>query len=1519
MLNEWKNKLLDLSNRNNQINYRDTLISSIDVIYPGVDVVYNNLVIKNKKLEAYDIDSAIDRKVANQTFEQELSYAKKRLKRNQVLIFKKDLETKKVLKNLIKKSKESIVEKGINVLYMALGFINWCDVNDSKLCYKAPLVLVPIKITNKSSIEPFQIELYENDIITNPTLLYKVSNDHDVHLPEIEEDECILDYFKRIEEVLVKLKWKLDRDMKIAMFSFMKMNMYIDIKSNEEIIKQNANVKRIIGIKDDTKREEQDTHVSIDNVILNNVVDADSSQNNAIIMAKSGKSFVLQGPPGTGKSQTITNIIAECLADGKKVLFVSEKLAALSVVFNNLKRVGLDEFCLELHSHKTNKKVVIDELNRVLNNGKKGVNENADREVEELQRAKEELDLYNDTLHTRLPVVDLSPYQIYSKIVHLGNIDEVEYVIPDISSKGADYLMQARNILTEYMEYVNTIGYDFRNNEWYGFTYSDINYESKLNLNKNLAAFKSFVDKGVRIRDGIEKCSRVEINNLDSLYGFKQVLDTIYLIKHYCKDLYIKTDLARAIKTLNKVKEMSDNIIKLNNDIDKVFEPSIYEADINDLIVRYRKLYQSIFRVFNKKYKEDKIALKMHYVNPGKRVGYKKMLLLLEQIERRKALVHELKDYDYYSTRLIGDKYNSYNTDWDSVLNLLIKLYSFMDNGYDLLKLSIMSAEEYDFFYSKIQNISNDINELFNHNKECIAVIDTYYDKSLYNLHTSNIDEVAAKMQLCLNNIDMVENWIRFYKLLLSARELGIYDYLTLAIDNKVKISNYADMYSLVYFKQWKSHILSYNELLARFNRINHDNVLKLFREKDKLLFNISKARIISSISSIKPNIDMTTNGSDVAVLRREGDKKRKLMPVRVLLSRIPELTQVLKPCFLMSPLSVSTYLEADKLKFDVAIFDEASQIFAEDALGAIYRANQVIVVGDEQQMPPSNYFKATIVDEYDDDNNYEENVRDYESILEICNSKFYPLSLKWHYRSRIEDLILFSNKNYYNSRLVTFPSFKKSGKHYGIDFHHISDGIYDRTRRINKKEAEYVVQLMVEHFNSFPDRSLGIVAFSQSQQDAIDDEIVRFREKNSQYDKFFKDDLNEPIFVKNLETVQGDERDTIIFSVGYGRDIDGKFLHNFGPLNRMGGERRLNVAITRAKYNIQLVSSINSHDIELKRTKARGVELLKYYLEYAEKGYETLSNGNANTGVQAEQFEHDVYNFLSKQGYKVFREVGCSGYKIDIAVEHPDRDEYVIAVECDGPSYNSIRSTRDRDRLRQEVLERLGWRFYRIWSTDWFKNNRVERERLLDAVQKAVSNSECKESVKANDSNTNNTCYLTDGIPEQKHYYEQLKITKSLLKLDYSKILQLIVDMESPVSEEWIMRRTLEYFDRTKITSVVKEQFDEALKSLPGIRRKNGFLYCINQREYPLRLPKQGDSGRDIKYIAVEELASGLYDIISENLKVNKEGMYKKLTELLGYSKVGPAIYASLDKALNHLIASNLVQEEGDAYSIKE
>ena len=573
-----------------------------------------------------------------------------------------------------------------------------------------------------------------------------------------------------------------------------------------------------------------------------------------------------------------------------------------------------------------------------------------------------------------------------------------------------------------------------------------------------------------------------------------------------------------------------------------------------------------------------------------------------------------------------------------------------------------------------------------------------------------------------------IYEWCAWQKTRSEAIGLGLMPLIEFLESNDARDENLPGLFERSFRRALLFDIIEKENTLREFFGNEHNERIERFRQLDERFAKLSRNMIRMRLASGIPRDELLDDvpRQEIGLLKKEIARKTRHIPVRQLIARIPKLLPRLKPCVLMSPLSVAQYLDASHETFDVVIFDEASQIPVWDAVGAIARGRQLIVVGDPKQLPPSNFFATNTND--DDDLTPEEH-KDLESILdELMNSGLRHKRLNWHYRSRHESLIAFSNRQYYENKLLTFPS--PDTEHGGVRFRYLPAARYDKGRsRTNRDEAVALVAELVSRLRNkrLPRRSYGVVTFSQAQQTLIENLLDEERRKFPEIEHHFGDDPpveGEPVFVKNLENVQGDDRDVIFFSICYGLDETGKLSMNFGPLNRDGGERRLNVAVTRAKHEVLVFSGLRGDQIDLTRTRARGVRDFKHFLEYAERGYQALiaATSSSHDAEADSEFERMVATRMRDAGYDVHHQVGCSGYRIDLAVVDPDAPgRYLLGVECDGATYHRAATVRDRDKLRQAVLEDLGWTLHRIWSTDWWHNANSEMEKLLAAITSAI------------------------------------------------------------------------------------------------------------------------------------------------------------------------------------------------------
>ncbi len=1527
-LKKWADLLLDTGKRNNLINFKNSKTSTVEVISPEFSTFFS-CVEHTSCFEVYDpkleneeeyFDVLINGEEkqcdeVNISKDEYLSVYEKKLKRQQLLIYNINNKPIKALKNISKKAKTVMEETGVNITYLAFGFIHWTESENSQIKMQAPILLVPVSIENKSSIDPYYIRITDDEIIVNPTFSFKLQNDHGIKLPEFDDDTSIEGYLQKIESIVSKLKWTVSRECKLGIFSFLKINMYKDIKENTDKIIKNESIRTLLGEADtrsdiNSVQREQ----SCDLLDLHNVVDADSSQAEAIELAKEGKSFVLQGPPGTGKSQTITNIIAECLYDGKKVLFVSEKLAALNVVYDKLKKVGLEEFCLELHSHKASKKQVIEELFRTLKLQKSGLSDKADKELRQKKELQKQLDDYAVELHKLRPVINKTLYQLYEETSACRFASDIDFVITNIKNKGEEYIEKAETALIHYTEYTPSIGYDYRRNIWYGYNNSDCSYQTVMKLKTDLQAVINFCHELEPLNDKLNIQYGLNADSLQCSSVFKTFFNLIKRSNFITPSLLNISTTKKTLQIAQKMQALSKEILSIKAVLEQSFDSDIYKLDGQNYHKKLTKQYHGFFsKLFSDEYKRIIKDIKL-CKKDGKSLKYK---IAVEAMDNLRIYQEKSQAFDAMEKSVqnyLGTAYHGVDTDFTCLLSQLQELTAIQSVGVDFEPMAKMTAESFISELNAFSKIAEQYNNAFGKYGDSIKSITESFSPDKYNIQSVTFQSLTKKCQGCIDNIDKIDNWCAFSKLLKTLKSLELMAFIDYSIHKKIETNQLVLTFKKAFYTQWVDAVLHESPVLITLARVPHDETVKHFKEKDELNFEINKAKIKAKLSAQRPNLDMVAQGSSIAILLREGEKKRKQKSIRLLLSEIGELAQTLKPCFLMSPLSVSTFL-SPAMDFDTIIFDEASQIFPQDAIGAIYRGKQLIVVGDSKQMPPSNFFNSVADSDNEDE---EDDLTDFESILDLCSIFFPQRRLKWHYRSRFEQLISFSNKNFYENDLVTFPSSTTDKAGIGVDFFYV-DGTFDRKSKTNRSEAERIADLVFENIEKYPERSLGVVAFSIAQQGLIDKLIAKRRQQDPSKESFFAPDRPEPFFVKNLETVQGDERDTIIFSIAYAKDSQGRLLLNFGPINREGGERRLNVAVTRAKFNVQLVSSMHYSDIDLSRTNSVGAKLLREYLDYAENGAIALNRAlKVNPYEQFDsEFEMEVCEFLRGKGFSVDTQVGCSSFKIDLALKHPNSSDYILAIECDGATYHSSKNARDRDRLRQDVLERMGWRFYRIWSTDWFRNKRIEQERLLKVAKEAVDNAPRKMNEQPKDVSFEESVAVKHFEFPKYVMADEIAISKKFNQ-DILKVTRALLEVEAPLSEEWLLKRIAFLFNREKVTNVVRDQFDRFMWNCTsqGIIRRNGFLYLQGKEIPMLRVPANGATPREIKYIDIQELALGLKELLKQNVTAEKMGLFKLLAQQLGFSRMGDAILSQMENALK--LISKDIETNGEMLSLK-
>lgn len=789
-------------------------------------------------------------------------------------------------------------------------------------------------------------------------------------------------------------------------------------------------------------------------------------------------------------------------------------------------------------------------------------------------------------------------------------------------------------------------------------------------------------------------------------------------------------------------------------------------------------------------------------------------------------------------------------------------------------------------------------------------------------------DSVSAYLRDVDASIAEVDVWRTHTQRLERIGELGLGSIAASADARKIDGDDLPPFIERSVLSSWVDWHLDEDPRLRPITAPDRDELVKEFQGLDRRLKRDSVARIVSVINLARPSTAIGQPG----IIKREGAKKRRHKPIRLLLEEAGETAQAVAPVFMMSPLAVSQFIPPS-MRFDLVVFDEASQVRPEDAVNCLYRGDQVIIAGDQQQLPPTSFFQRLMDDGDDGWDEDEDELEVFESILDISKAAGLPsLPLRWHYRSRHEHLIAYSNHAFYAGDLFTFPGAVDEHPSYGVELFPVN-GVYRRgTSRDNPEEAAAVAERVIYHATHHPHLTLGVVAFSEAQASRIEGEIDRRREQSRVLDRFLANTNRlDGFFVKNLESVQGDERDIIVFSVGYGRDEVGKLTMNFGPLNLPGGERRLNVAITRARQRVEVVSSISSDDIT--STKP-GVLHLKRYLDFASRGPAALAYSLTDSSGDVESpLEESVFSAVSAAGFDASPQVGVAGYRVDIGVRHPDHPgRFVLAIECDGRAYHSSKAARDRDRLRQEVLERLGWTVHRVWGPAWYRDRDNQESLLRDRIREAILASDAAGSgspvpdfvptvdtapaefisIEANDNLPWVSPYLVSGVtvtPTRELHESGPQVRSAILE---------ICAVEAPIAFDLLVERVRTAWGMRRAGSRARD----AVRSVVGELSEGGRL-ALDERDV-VWIGKTGDmrairvpgpdprTHRSAEQVPAEEIAGAMREFLSEARSIGEDDLTAAVSRLFGWQRRGVTVQAALDAAIDLLLAWGSVKREG-------
>ncbi|WP_461634611.1 DUF4011 domain-containing protein [Glutamicibacter soli] len=1324
---QWKNQLLDLSLRNRLLNFSERARFPLGVPEEAVEA-FEDLVNAGQVLELIPADrlGATDKDNFDSGFN--LPPARRNdllLKDRKVFTMAPEKSYATALRKMAFAAKTEQQESGSNNLYLAIGSLIWSVANKHQ---RSPLILVPVNLVAGGKSGNYRIELDSAGSSTpNFCLLEKLRKEFDLEIPGLEDpdlDASGLDVEKAFAAVgralaEANLPFHVEKTVDLANLQFAKFRLWKDLDENWEEFAKSPLVKHLIEspaevFVDPSSHNSDSEHVDLDELASRCPVPADASQLEAVSMAASGRTFVLEGPPGTGKSQTITNLLATAMTQGKRVLFVAEKRAALEVVQQRLDSVGLSPFTLDLHDKGAK-----------INDVRRQIKESLEYELRtdeqgrsildaDLQSARRRLTKYADRLHEPNST-GFSAYSAHTQSLAIDAEVLPFKILPEFASRASIEEVDAiRRALYDVADAAD-IARPTKIHPW-GFVSRPISEDGVADLAQAADNFTTALERTRAEASGSELSTILEHSSTPTL--FETIADL--LVGAVSAQILDQVKMDTWQQSLEKATQKTSELDRTNNLVGRVFTMEVFTLDLESLIKAAMEAASSGFLGLGRKKKLQALVSQLGTAWIGTDEDIAEIPVLLQgahelstRIEALRIELSELAGIEVSSDWLpFGVAAVEPITEQAGRLKLLAELRGrirdeaspavseIVDNllgstGANHIAGALRLLSE---TWSSVITLTPGGSESLLDWAAGIPLVDRW--------RTADFPRGSgwdAQRELAA--------WNEFLTVLEPLREAFLFD----ARDELVR-GEYPVDYARQGFEKGLAAAAMKERLsstgLAAFDARAHELQISSFTEKSERMRQHMRWRLPQQIMEHRLD-SYIMRGARFGLLGRKLGQKPGGLGVRGLMKDFGDIITTAMPCTLVSPDSVARFFPAESGMFDLVVFDEASQVRVADAVGAIGRGRAVVVVGDSKQMPPTSVASIGGIDEEDAP---EELVVDEESILSECVQARIPrLWLSWHYRSQDESLIAFSNHLYYDNKLASFPAPRFVQASADVDGYGISlvrvdghfyrsgeQGVETKLKRTNPIEARAIVDEITRRFELSPDSvpSLGVVTFNLQQRTLIES-MIRDAADSRLAESL--DDMD-GLFVKNLENVQGDERDIILFSTAFSPNEKGILPLNFGPLNSPGGERRLNVAVTRARRQVVVFSSFSPEQLRAEESSSLGLKHLRSYLDLASKGPESIPSNNGSR-ARIDRHREEIAEALRNRGYVVRTNVGLSEFKIDLAISSKETpDVPLLAVLLDGEEWSERKTVGDRDGLPKQVLENvLQWpRTMRVWLPQW-------------------------------------------------------------------------------------------------------------------------------------------------------------------------------------------------------------------------
>ena len=1541
----WERKLLDFSLRNNLINAKLGK-RVIPFVSFGIDRVEDELQ-DGKSFSMQPFPRTRIEPTDSGMYDSSLQVAdlealtKDELKNKRLISFLSETELKNALKFLYRMARTAMEENGANSLFLALGLLKWYESEKSVQPRYAPILLLPVDLVRKGGEAGYVIRSRDEDMILNITLIELLKQQFRIDLkglnplPTDEHGVDVKQVFAALRQYLGNMKrWNVLEETMLGLFSFNKFVMWNDIHTNASKLKLNPVISTLM----ENKLKWQDNSGGIDAKLLDKSIkpqryaiplDVDSSQMEAVIDSGDGKSFILHGPPGTGKSQTITNMIANAMYQGKRVLFVAEKMAALEVVQKRLKKIGLDPFCLEMHSNKMTKQHFLSQMQMALEAAHIQSPQEFESTANQLYELRLKMINNIEALHKVLPS-GLSLYDYIIRYLSIKFDEELNDNLPDLKLVNVEKLNEWEADIRSLDAVFQLTGHP-SNHPLYGLEPHDARLETTTRIKETLQKYRdAFLELKQAAEGFVKKVMGSEtddsIEELEGLVKFTTALQNAYTLNDKLLKLAADQDFR---KEFNEVVTSGRKRDMLKLQLQRQCSDGIFDISPNILLQEWDNIQKKWFltRYFAKRSFMKKMQAYDSTLKPEGVVEF------LEKVDTYQTNAKKVNEYIDLLKESFGPLVSNYHQDWTKieqsynaapqVIQFLVDFANRHDMSYAEVRDAFLKKTGEDLPMFK-QQYGEEMKELLNLNmlfqqQKSMMVTFAHMKLPTEKISTS----IPDTLDRWILNFDKVKDWCQWVN---RKRELEAENLHCVCKFIEEEHKDGAEAAQALLKGVYHQLILmrvDEDEHLRMFNGLIFSELIEKYRKETAIFQELTKKELYCRLAANVPSQIMeAAANSEMGILKRNIANGGRGTTIRKIIDQIPTLLPRLCPCMLMSPISVAQYIDLDRDKFDIVVFDEASQMPTSEAVGAIARGKALVVVGDPMQMPPTSFFATSAVDEE------EAEIDDMDSILDDCITLSIPSRyLTWHYRSKHESLIAFSNSQYYEGKLFTFPSI--DDRLSKVSLVQI-EGTYDKGRtRSNPAEAKAIVQEVIRRLSDekLCKYSIGIVSFSKVQQSLIEDYLDEEMAKRPDLE-LMSNQSDEPIFIKNLENVQGDERDVILFSVGYGPDKNGHVSMNFGPLNNEGGERRLNVAVSRARYEMMVFSTLKAEQIDLRRSNAKGVVGLKRFLEFAAKGMQVLPTVTS-AQMQASEIINDLADALQEKGYQVDKMVGKSNFRIDLAVVDPrDSDKYLLGILTDGKSYYNTKTTRDREICQPNVLRMLNWNFMRVWSVDWFQN----RERVLASIIEKLYDLQHPEQAKKQHEEGQPAQLKLFSIADEpvakavnlrEKVYKTASLRASTAQPDIERVmkneakvkdqLRQIITVEQPVTNNYLYKRIANLWNMQRVTPRLQSFVDSLLQNFyldPMSDGKNNVYWIDKVVAFDYSYYRV-ESKRDIADVPLIELMNAALYAVEQQISIPREDLKKVISTLLGFSRKGANVDMAAEKAVNTLISMGKLKEE--------